>query len=60
MDVGIYETTNPANIPTRRRMALTLALVWLAWFVANLAPNGLFYIAARGVPGLRLPAEILY
>ncbi len=45
---------------TRRRMALTLGLIWLAWFVANLAPNGLFYIADHRAPGLRLPAEILY
>ncbi len=46
--------------PTRRRVALALILVWLAWFVANLAPNGLFYIAAHGAPGLFIPAEILY
>jgi membrane protease YdiL (CAAX protease family) len=45
---------------TRRRMVLTLALVWLAWFVANLAANGLSYIAAHDAPDLRLPAEILY
>lgn len=45
---------------TRRRMVLTLILVWLAWFVANLAANGLFYIAAHDSSDLRLPAEILY
>ncbi len=47
-------------LPTRRRMALTLMLVWVGWFIVNLAPNGLYYIAARTAPGLRLPAEILY
>lgn len=45
---------------SRRRMALTLLLVWLAWFIANLAAKGLFYIAAHGTPGLRLPGEVLY
>ena len=50
----------PQTSLPRRRMALTLVLVWLAWFVANLAPNGLFYIAAHGTPGLRLPGELLY
>jgi hypothetical protein len=41
-------------------MVLTLVLVWLAWSVANLAANGLFYIAAHDTPDLRLPGEILY
>lgn len=50
----------PQTSPLRRRMVLTLLLVWLAWFVVNLAANGLFYIAARGAPSLRPPAEILY
>jgi len=46
--------------PSRRRMVMTMLLVWLAWFFANLAPNGLFYIALNGRPAARLPGEILY
>jgi membrane protease YdiL (CAAX protease family) len=49
-----------ATTPTRRRMAMTLLLVWLAWFVVNLGANGLFYVSAHGRPGARLPGEILY
>jgi membrane protease YdiL (CAAX protease family) len=48
------------SAPTRRRMALTLLLLWLAWFFANLAANGLFFLAAHGRPGARFPGEILY
>ncbi|MBN1260312.1 MAG: hypothetical protein JXB35_06485 [Anaerolineae bacterium] len=55
VDISVTRT-----YPNRRRMALTLILVWLAWFAANLASNGLFYIAARTAPGLRLPGEIVY
>ena len=49
-----------SNTPTRKKMAVTIMLVWLAWFFANLGPNGLFYISLNGKPGLRLPGEILY
>lgn len=48
------------NLPSRRKMALTLLLVWLAWFVVNLAANGVYFIAAQGKPGLRLAGEVLY
>jgi hypothetical protein len=41
-------------------MALTMLLVWTAWFFANLAANGLFFISAHGRPGARLPGEMLY
>jgi hypothetical protein len=39
------------STPPRRRMTLTLLLVWAGWFVVNLAANGLFSIAAHGIPG---------
>ena len=48
------------ELPSRRKMALTLLLVWLAWFVVNLAANGVYFIAAQGKPGLRLAGEVLY
>jgi membrane protease YdiL (CAAX protease family) len=50
------ETTTP----TRKRMAMIMLLVWLAWFFANLGANGLFYVSAHGRPDARLPGEILY
>ncbi|MBN1812572.1 MAG: hypothetical protein JXA14_12105 [Anaerolineae bacterium] len=50
------ETTTP----TRKQMAMTMLLVWLAWFFVNLGANGLFYVSAHGRPGARLPGEILY
>ncbi|MCF7943651.1 MAG: hypothetical protein K9L21_04400 [Spirochaetia bacterium] len=49
------------KVPSRLKMALTLLLVWLAWFVVNLAANGIYYIAAdKGQSGLRLAGEVLY
>jgi membrane protease YdiL (CAAX protease family) len=45
---------------TRKRMAVTMLLVWLAWFFVNLGANGLFYVSAHGRPVARLPGEILY
>ena len=49
----------PEN-PSGKKMGLTMLLVWLAWFYANLGANGLFYKALNGTPALRLPGEIAY
>lgn len=49
-----------AVAPTRRRIVLTLIVVWLVWFLANLGPNALFYLALHGIPSLRIPGDILY
>jgi membrane protease YdiL (CAAX protease family) len=48
------------EIPTRKRMIVTMLIVWVAWFYANLGPNGIFYISLHGNPGLRIAGEILY
>ena len=48
------------ELTSRRKMTLTLLLVWLAWFVVNLAANGVYFIAAQGKPGMRLAGEVLY
>ena len=48
------------TMPTRKRMAMPMLLVWLAWFFVNLGANGLFYVSLHGRPGVRLPGEILY
>jgi hypothetical protein len=60
MNASILPPSVDASAPPTRRMVLTLLLVWTGWFIANLAANGLFFIAAHGHPGLRLPAEIQY
>lgn len=53
---AVKDTT---HLLPRRQFILALLLVWLAWFMANLAANGLFYIAVDN-PAVRLPAEIIY
>lgn len=58
--VSTMHSPDLPSLPSQRRLVLTLLLVWLSWFTANLAANGLFYIAANGRPTLRLPGEIFY
>jgi membrane protease YdiL (CAAX protease family) len=54
------QTNNKSFHLPQKQFILALLLVWLAWFVVNLAANGLFYIAADNKPSLRLPGEVLY
>lgn len=56
----MFTTMIQKSSPSRCRMALTLILVWLGWFVVNLAANGVFYIASQGNATLRLAGEVVY
>ena len=55
---GLFKHPVETTTPTRKRMAATMLLVWLAWFFVNLGANGLFYVSLHGGPGARLPVPL--